>query len=71
MKDKGIINQGYNICTVLPLGCWAQGRYRRKGIMRRLVERYRKGINAVLAATAIGVMFLMGIWGFLSQQPEF
>ncbi len=71
MKEKGIINQRYTFYTVLPTRGWAPGRCRRKGTMRRLVERYQKEIDAVLAATAIGVMFLMGIWGFLSQLAEF
>ncbi len=67
MKEKGMTVQGNNFYAVLPLGCRAPVRYAKRGILRRLVQKYQKEIDATLAATAIGTMLLMGIWGFLIE----
>ncbi|MCF8055058.1 MAG: hypothetical protein K9K37_00270 [Desulfocapsa sp.] len=67
MKEKISISGLHYFQEALPFGCWAPARQKRKKTLKRLCRRYQKEINLVLAATAIGLMFLAGIWAFLVE----
>jgi hypothetical protein len=73
MKEKSCVRSDRYLAGVLHSGCWAVVRPERRTGRKRvrcLLTRYRKGIDVLLSATAIGVMFLLGIWGFLIQLAQ-
>jgi hypothetical protein len=67
MKEKISIGGSHYFQEALPLGSWVPVGRRRKNTLKRLRGRYQKEIDLVLAATAIGLMFLVGIWAFLVE----
>jgi hypothetical protein len=67
MKEKVSINDSHYLQDILPLGCWAPVRRKRQNLLKRLFRYYQKEIDLVLATTAIGLMFLTGIWMFLIE----
>ena len=68
MKGKGFINGNHVLQGSIQSVCWVPIRQRS---FKRLVTRYQKEIDVTLAATAIGAMLLIGIWGFLTQLAAF
>ena len=70
MKEKISISGSHYLQGALPLGCWAPLCQKRQNILKRLVSAYQKEIDLVLAGTAIGLMFLAGIWTFLIELAE-
>lgn len=71
MKKKNCISQNHYLQEALPAGYWAQVNRNRYNPLKRLIKRYQKEIDTALAALAIGLMFLVGIWAFLVQLAEF
>jgi hypothetical protein len=67
MKEKITISSSHYLQGALPLGCWAPVCQKRQNILKRLLKHYQKEIDRVLAAAAIGLMFLAGIWAFLIE----
>ncbi|MEN8198745.1 MAG: hypothetical protein ABFR63_01600 [Thermodesulfobacteriota bacterium] len=71
MKEKITIGSGHYLQEVLPLGCWPPlRRKRQKTGMRRLLKQYQREVNGLMATTAIGLMFLTGVWLFLIELAE-
>jgi|GEM_PF-2369480 len=70
MKEKMISNGGHCFQPILPLGCWTPYRNKKHGVARWLMRRYKKEIDFVLAALAIGLMLLAGIWMFLVELAD-
>ncbi len=71
MKRKSCITQNHYLQEALPTGCWARVNRNRPNSRKCLLKRYQKKIDTTLAALAIGLMFLAGIWIFLIQLAEF
>lgn len=71
MKKKSCIGQHHYLHEALPAGCWTQINRNKHNSLKRLIKRYQKRIDTALAAMAIGLMFLAGIWMFLIQLAEF
>ncbi len=67
MKEKISISDRYYFQEVLPLGCWEPVRPKGKNTLQRLFRHHQKKIDLLVAATAIGLMFLTGIWMFLIE----
>lgn len=70
MKEKIIINGNQYFQEILPLGCWAPSRGRKQGVLKRLLNRYQKEIDLLVVISALGLMFLAGIWTFLVELAE-
>ncbi len=71
MKGKMIINGSHYLQNPLQIRCWTPVKKRKQGIIKRLLRDYQKEIDAILAAAAIGLMFVIGIWCFLVQLAEY
>ncbi len=71
MKKRICISQTHYLQEALPTGSWTQVSRKKHNPLKRLLKRYQKGIDTALAAMAIGIMFLAGIWVFLIQLAEF
>jgi len=70
MKEKISISGSHYLQEALPLGCWAPLRPKRGNPLQRLLRHHQKKIDLLVAATAIGLMFLTGIWMFLIELAE-
>ena len=70
MKEKISISGSHYLQAILPLGCWTPVLRKRQSSLKRLLGIYQKEIDLVLAGTAIGLMFLAGIWTFLIELAE-
>lgn len=70
MKEKTVFSGNQHLQELLPLGCWAPVNPKKQCLFRRLFVRYQKGINLLLAISAIGLMFLAGSWIFLIELAE-
>ncbi len=70
MKKKISISGSHYLQEALPLGCWAPVRPKRQNTLQRLFRHHQKKIDLLVAATAIGLMFLTGIWMFLIELAE-
>ena len=70
MKEKSIINGNQYFQEILPLGCWAPSSVRKQGGIKRLLRRYQKEIDLLLVISALGLMFLAGIWTFLVELAD-
>ncbi len=71
MKQKMTINGSHYLQNSFQIRCWTPARKRKQGILKRLLRDYQKEIDATLAAGAIGLMFVIGIWCFLVQLAEY
>jgi len=71
MKEKMIINGSHYLQNSLQIRCWTPVKKRKQGVLKRLLRDYQKEIDATLAAAAIGLMFVIGIWCFLVQLAEY
>lgn len=71
MKKKNCFTQNHYLQEALPTGCWAEINRNKPNSLNCLFKRYQKKIDTILAALAIGVMFLAGISIFLIQLAEF
>ncbi len=70
MKEKISISGSHYFQEALPLGCWVPVRPKRQKPLQRLFRQHQKKIDLLVAATAIGLMFLTGIWMFLIELAE-
>ena len=70
MKEKISISGSHYLQEALPLGCWAPVRPKRQNPLQRLFRQHQNKIDQLVAATAIGLMFLTGIWMFLIELAE-
>ena len=71
MEKKFIVNESPYLQEVLPLGCWSALSQKKQNVFKSFLRRYQRGMDLVLAATAITLMFLAGIWVFLIELAEF
>ncbi len=71
MNKKISIRQNHCLQEALPTGYLTQCYRPRQNPLKRLLKRYQKKIDTALASLAIGLMFLTGIWFFLTQLAEF
>ena len=71
MEKKIIVSESPYLQEVLPLGCWSALSRKKKNSVKSFLRRYRKGMDLVLAASAITLMFLAGIRVFLVEFAEF
>jgi len=67
MKKKMSISGSHYLQEALPLGCWVPVRQKRQKTFKSLLKHYQKEMDLLLAGTAIGLMFLAGIWVFLVE----
>jgi hypothetical protein len=71
MKEKlAMCTSEHYFQISLPLGCWKPVCKRKRTIWKRSLKKYQTRIDSALAAVAIGLMFLTGIWLFLVQLAE-
>ena len=71
MKEKSIISGNQYFQEILPLGCWTPVGQKKQSLVKRMVKRYQKGVDLLLTVSAVGLMFLLGIWLFLVELAEF
>lgn len=71
MKEKTIISGNPYLQEMLPSGCWAPVSRKKQSVVKRMLKQYQEGVNLLLAVSAIGLMFLAGIWIFLVELAEF
>ena len=71
MKERMIVSGNHYLQNTLQIKCWTPVRKKKKGILKRLLKDYQKEIDATLAAAAIGLVFVIGIWCFLVQLAEY
>ncbi|MEA3469739.1 MAG: hypothetical protein U9R57_16160 [Thermodesulfobacteriota bacterium] len=70
MKGKSDITGSPYFQNTLQVQCWPLVRRKKQSILKRLLTQYQQEIDALWAATAVGFMFLLGIWEFLVQLAE-
>jgi len=71
MDKKNIVSESPYLQEVLPPGYWSALSRKKKNSLKSFLRRYQKGMDLVLAASAITLMFLAGIWAFLIELAEF
>ena len=71
MKEKINISGCHYLYEIGPIGCWAPSAHKRKRSVKSFLNRYQDKIDQVLAAAAIGLMCLTGIWAFLVELASF
>ena len=70
MKGKRFASGSHYFQNTLQLQCWTPVKRRKQSLFKRLLKHYQKELDAVLAASTVGLMFLLGIWGVLVQLAE-
>lgn len=70
MKEKIVVGGSNCFHNVLPLGCWTPYQNKKQCVGRWLLKRYQKVIDFILAASAVGLMLLAGIWMFLVELAD-
>jgi hypothetical protein len=71
MEKKCIVSERPYVQELLPLGCRSVFSRKKQNVLKSFLRRYQKGMDLVLAATAITLMFLTGIWAFFIELAEF
>ncbi len=70
MKGKIPVSESHYFQNILQLHCSSLVRRKKQGILKYLLRQFQKEIDTFWAATAVGFMFLLGIWEFLVQLAE-